>query len=603
MRARSLGAIIFLFAFAPRAGAAEPISWKGSDREAVEAAQAVHKPILLFMSPAWSTWGQRMEHDTFRDPRAAAAVSGHAVPIRLDPDLRPDIATRFLRRGWPITAFLTETGVEISSAESLDADRLVALLDSLAKVYDAKKAAAARPAESAAEPGASAPGNEAQLLTLVEEWHKKEHDRKHGGFGTGTKLLPVESLEFALIEADAAANAEFDRMASKTLDGLLKGAIHDSAGGGFYHAARERDWSGPTRAKLLEDQARMAQTLLAAEQLGGRPEYADAAKSALRYALARLWSEKDGLFRQGQVWPESDPKKPATRPSLLHPFLTGANLETARALLYAHSQSVDPTFLDRARCVVKTVSAQGRLKDGGIAREIQGGRPSGITYLEDQVIFAVTLLDLAEATHRIEPLDEAANFVGTDLALFKDGPLYADVPAARRTPLARDTRYPLAENARIVVLLRRLADLTGVSEHREAADALQSQLVKQASAVAGRPRARATQYGLPIVGSALILAKREPFHITLVGPAGSTEAAKLFEAGHSWPNSTTYLQWLDPKTDRARVERLGYDPDTPEPTAYVCQGLVCLTAARDPDKLRSLRNELTRRRSAIGSAP
>src|SRR5262249_12845274 len=70
------------------------IDWLSWRTEALQRGDASGRPVLLSLVTGWAGACAEMEA-VFADPAVIAAVTAHAVPVRVDADLRPDIADRY----------------------------------------------------------------------------------------------------------------------------------------------------------------------------------------------------------------------------------------------------------------------------------------------------------------------------------------------------------------------------------------------------------------------------------------------------------------------------------------------------------------------------
>ncbi len=66
--------------------------------------------MLLSIAAPWCESCLDMDRTTYADPGVAGLVNDRFVPIRVNPDRRPDISDRYSLGGWPTTAFLTAEG-------------------------------------------------------------------------------------------------------------------------------------------------------------------------------------------------------------------------------------------------------------------------------------------------------------------------------------------------------------------------------------------------------------------------------------------------------------------------------------------------------------
>src|SRR4051812_49912824 len=96
----------------------QPVRWREFGPEALAAAKAEDKPILLDIGAVWCHWCHVMDRESYDDPEVAALINEKFIAVKVDRDERPDIDARYQaavsaisgQGGWPLTAFLTPDG-------------------------------------------------------------------------------------------------------------------------------------------------------------------------------------------------------------------------------------------------------------------------------------------------------------------------------------------------------------------------------------------------------------------------------------------------------------------------------------------------------------
>src|ERR1700736_4397460 len=93
-----------------------PVDWRPWGADALAAARAQDKPILLSIGYSACHWCHVMAHESFEDAATAAVMNDLYINIKVDREERPDLdkiyqlAHQALTRrggGWPLTVFLT----------------------------------------------------------------------------------------------------------------------------------------------------------------------------------------------------------------------------------------------------------------------------------------------------------------------------------------------------------------------------------------------------------------------------------------------------------------------------------------------------------------
>src|SRR5439155_21511195 len=103
-----------LLALAPATGVAEsatgPVAWRPWSDEAFALARREHRLVILDLEAVWCHWCHVMDEKTYGDPRVAALLREHYVPVRVDQDARPDVSKRYEDWGWPATIVFAPDG-------------------------------------------------------------------------------------------------------------------------------------------------------------------------------------------------------------------------------------------------------------------------------------------------------------------------------------------------------------------------------------------------------------------------------------------------------------------------------------------------------------
>src|SRR5471030_1194034 len=98
--------------------AGNPVDWYAWGEEALQAARAQNKPILLSVGYSACHWCHVMAHESFEDEETAALMNAYFVNIKVDREERTDIDEIYMKAvqlmvghgGWPMTVFLTPEG-------------------------------------------------------------------------------------------------------------------------------------------------------------------------------------------------------------------------------------------------------------------------------------------------------------------------------------------------------------------------------------------------------------------------------------------------------------------------------------------------------------
>jgi len=100
-----------------------PVHWYPWNKNALEKAKELKKPIFLSVGYASCHWCHVMAHESFEDKNTAAVMNEKFINIKVDREERPDLDSVFQKSlailtgtpgGWPLSMFLDENGVPFS---------------------------------------------------------------------------------------------------------------------------------------------------------------------------------------------------------------------------------------------------------------------------------------------------------------------------------------------------------------------------------------------------------------------------------------------------------------------------------------------------------
>src|SRR5215510_8447172 len=97
--------------------ASNPVDWYPWGPEALQAAKAQNRPILLSIGYSACHWCHVMERESFENEAIAAIMNTHFINIKVDREERPDLDQIYMNAvqlmtgsgGWPLTLFLLPT--------------------------------------------------------------------------------------------------------------------------------------------------------------------------------------------------------------------------------------------------------------------------------------------------------------------------------------------------------------------------------------------------------------------------------------------------------------------------------------------------------------
>ncbi|MBA2544306.1 MAG: thioredoxin domain-containing protein [Deltaproteobacteria bacterium] len=292
-----------------------PVDWRPWGDDALAAAKRLDRPILLSIGYSTCHWCHVMERESFEDPEIAAAINRGFIAVKVDREERPDLDRIYMAAvqrmtgsgGWPLTVVLLPDGRPFFGGTYFpprDGERgrqkgLLSMLAQLSAAYrDDGDKLVQRAAQLIAEldqpaPRGDVPGSGA-IETAVAGL-AKSFDATWGGWGRAPKFPRPAVIELLLHHHRRTGNARSLEMATRTLERIAGGGIHDQIGGGFHRYTVDDKWRVPHFEKMLYDNAQLATAFLAAHQATGRDDFAEVARSTLDYLLREMQAPAGGF--------------------------------------------------------------------------------------------------------------------------------------------------------------------------------------------------------------------------------------------------------------------------------------------------------------------
>jgi len=260
----------------------DPVHWYPWGREALAAAEASGKPILLSVGYTACHWCHVMHHESFVDAETAAVMNDNFINVKVDREERPDIdqlyqaATNNMgnQGGWPLTMFLTPKGVPFFAGTYFPKESRFGqppfknVLNDVSTLYreqpDPVATAAARLTEQLNDLwNRDMRGNlDANTLDTVALRVAQRFDIFFGGL-TGSQKFPSVPLTEMMWRAYLRTSAQqYLQVASVTLDHMLLGGLYDHVGGGFYRYTTDERWLVPHFEKMTNDNAQLIDLML-----------------------------------------------------------------------------------------------------------------------------------------------------------------------------------------------------------------------------------------------------------------------------------------------------------------------------------------------------
>jgi uncharacterized protein YyaL (SSP411 family) len=295
-----------------------PVNWYPWGQEALDAAKAEDKPILLSVGYSACHWCHVMERESFENPQIAALMNDSFVSIKVDREERPDIDSIYMTAvqaltghgGWPMTVFLTPDGKPFYGGTYFPPEdrggmpAFPRVLSALAEAYANDRENVTQTTGqliermeqmAAVNTGNGMPLNEG-VLDQAFKGIASDFDDRYGGIGIQPKFPQPMMYEFLLRYHLRTQNAEALDMVELTLERMAAGGIYDQIGGGFHRYSTDTYWLVPHFEKMLYDNALLVQLYLHAYQITEKPKYRKIVEETLAYVTREMTSPEGGFY-------------------------------------------------------------------------------------------------------------------------------------------------------------------------------------------------------------------------------------------------------------------------------------------------------------------
>ena len=448
------------------------IAWLPWSADAFARARSEARPVLLAIAPSWCQYSQAMDRTSYADPRVVALVSSRFVPIRVDPDRRPDIGHRYALGGWPTTAFLTPDGQILGGGTYVESERLAAALQGVGDAFTSGRHQGLRHRQGSGVPvPVASPGTDDLIERVMAMF-----DREHGGFGGAPKFPHAAPVRLAIHLFKETGASEFHDIAVTTLDAVGWGPLHDERQGGFFRYSQDADWGRPSEEKLLEVNASLLALYVEAFEVLQLARYAERAEDTLRYVQTWLADPVDGGWAGSQCADagyyarQGEGAAVMAAPAVDRTMYTDWNAMMVSAALEAGRVLGDESLARFAITSLERVVLQSYKPGAGMAHYVDG-EPRVRGLLDDQVAMAIAQLDAHEATGNVVysmMAEELARHALRTMWDEEEGGFFDRAGDPRRdVGLLREPLKPFAANCAAVRMLRRLSV---VADSRELAD-------------------------------------------------------------------------------------------------------------------------------------
>ena len=563
---------------APAFAAVATLPWKTWQDSHFTQAKKEQRFILLDLEAVWCHWCHVMEQKTYSDPRVAALIAKHYIPVKVDQDARPDLGKRYEDYGWPATIVFDADGREIVKLRGfIPPERMISILEAIVKdpspirYFDHLRD---NPIEISTEAALSAENRE----ELTGRFYRT-HDFKMGGLNQDQKFMDRDSVELALALGQA-GDARAAQMARQTLDGALN--LIDPSWGGAYQYSTDGDWNHHHFEKIMSVQSDYLRLYASAWRFTQDARYLAAAKSIRSYVKNFLTSA-EGVFyvsqdadlipgehSEGYFKLDDAARRALGVPRVDKNVYSRENGWMISALAVLAQADHDRTALRDAVNATRWVEKHRGLPRGGFRHD---AKDSAGPYLDDNLAMARAYLALYVATAERQWLTKArvtADFIDNHFRANKGGYL----TSVRRGKLI--PRPNVDENIQTARMFNELSHYTGRKHFRQRAEHAMRYLVTDEIATYRR-----TEPGILLADKEL---RSNPLHITVVGSKGDALALSLYQRVLAHPQNYRRIEWWDRAEGKLPNADVTY-PKLAKAAAFICTDKICSSPIYEVDEI------------------
>lgn len=264
--------------------AENPVHWRPWGEAAWQAAREQQQLVVVSVGYSACHWCHVMEREVFEDEGAADVMNAHFVSVKVDREEHPEVdgiymtAVQLMTRsgGWPLNVVCLPDGRPVWGATYVPREQWEASLMELVRLWRTDRAAVVayaerlasgvRAVESPAEAGEGRAHWSSAIAAGLAAW-KPHWDLRHGGNAGAPKFpMPVQGRWLA---AQSRYDTECAAHARRSVLAIVRGGLHDHAGGGFERYAVDEAWRIPHFEKMLSDQGPMLAWLAASLDVPG----------------------------------------------------------------------------------------------------------------------------------------------------------------------------------------------------------------------------------------------------------------------------------------------------------------------------------------------
>ena len=248
-----------------------PVDWLPWNKETLEKAKKLKKPIFLSVGYASCHWCHVMAHESFEDDKIAKIMNDKFINIKVDREERPDLDSIFQKSlgiltgaqgGWPLSMFLDENAVPFTGGTYFPPNEMQGrpsfsqVLENVSKVYNENKNKIISQVLQLRTVFKDLSRKDAIVKQDLEQYADKiiqYFDEINGGFKGSPKFPQFYIFETIFYYYKKNKKKNFLESVEKLLKNVSSRGIYDHLEGGIARYTVDEKWIIPHFEKMLYD--------------------------------------------------------------------------------------------------------------------------------------------------------------------------------------------------------------------------------------------------------------------------------------------------------------------------------------------------------------
>ena len=248
-----------------------PVDWLPWNKETLEKAKKLKKPIFLSVGYASCHWCHVMAHESFEDDKIAKIMNDKFINIKVDREERPDLDSIFQKSlgiltgaqgGWPLSMFLDENAVPFTGGTYFPPNEMQGrpsfsqVLENVSKVYNENKNKIISQVFQLRTVFKDLSRKDAIVKQDLEQYADKiiqYFDEINGGFKGSPKFPQFYIFETIFYYYKKNKKKNFLESVEKLLKNVSSRGIYDHLEGGIARYTVDEKWIIPHFEKMLYD--------------------------------------------------------------------------------------------------------------------------------------------------------------------------------------------------------------------------------------------------------------------------------------------------------------------------------------------------------------